>query len=107
MLAHRATTNGSSSGRKQQTAVKQTVDRPKPHVWQSDAASQRAQSHQQQQLGNEINHWLKPPTKLLDETPELDLTCQEEMLTETQLQSYPTQVSVNSVAKDENMFTDL
>ncbi|UJR35562.1 hypothetical protein I4U23_028315 [Adineta vaga] len=90
MLQNRIT-NGSSTVRKQQTAVKQTVDRPKIHSWHNDTSSHRTHPYHNHQLINETNNWLKSSTKIFDETPELDLTCQEEMLSETQLQNYPTQ----------------
>jgi penicillin V acylase-like amidase (Ntn superfamily) len=38
---------------------------------------------------------LKSSTKIFDDIPELELTCQEEMLTETQLQNYPSQVNIS------------
>ena len=95
MLQHRIT-NGLPSGRKQQTAVKQTVDRPTLHFWHTDSTNHRIHPYHQHQHVNETSHWLKPPTKILDDTPELDLTCQEEMLSEAQLQNYPTQVKASS-----------
>jgi len=99
-MLHQRLSNGFSSGRKQQTAVKQTVDRLKSKTLPShDTISHRTHPYyssssvnSNNQLINEDNHWLKSTTKLFDETPELDLTCQEEMLSEAQLQNYPTQV---------------
>jgi hypothetical protein len=87
MLQHRLT-NGSSSSRKQQTAVKHTVDRAKSKSWHNDTINHPYSSS----INYQDNNWLKPSTKIFDDTPELDLTCQEEMLTEAQLQNYPTQV---------------
>lgn len=98
MLQHRIT-NGSLSGRKQQTAVKQTVDRTKTKSWQNDNnANHRNNSHTWSsvshvyQFSNEDHNWSKSSTKIFDDVPELELTCEEEMLTEAQLQNYPTQV---------------
>ncbi|CAF1147328.1 unnamed protein product [Adineta ricciae] len=90
MLQNRLS-NGSSTVRKQQTAVKQTVDRPKLHSWHNDASSHRNHSYQNHHFSNETNNWLKSSPKIVDDTPELELTCQEDMLTDTQLQNYPTQ----------------
>ncbi|CAF1242115.1 unnamed protein product [Adineta steineri] len=92
MLQHRITNGSSSSGRKQQTAVKHTVDRTKIQSWHNnDTINHRIHPYHNQQLINENTNWLKSSIKIFDDTPELDLTCQEEMLTETQLQNYPTQ----------------
>jgi len=96
MLPNRIT-NGLSSGRKQQTAVKRTVDRPKNKFWYNDSNNHRSSPYPSPsiiyQILNEDNNWLKSSTKTFDDIPELDLTCQEEMLTEAQLQNYPTQVN--------------
>ncbi|CAF2093796.1 unnamed protein product [Rotaria magnacalcarata] len=90
--------NSSTSGRKPQTAVKQTIDRPKTKTWYNDnSISHRNHSYSSQsvtnnnQFINDDNSWLKSSTTLFDDTPELELTCEEEMLGESQLQSYPTQ----------------
>jgi hypothetical protein len=97
MFQHRST-NGLSSGRKQQTAVKQTVDRPKSKSWYNDNINHRIHPYAtssinlNHQLINEDNNWLKSSTRIFDDSPELDLSCQEEILTEAQLQNYPTQV---------------
>ncbi len=96
MFQHR--TNGLSSGRKQQTAVKRTIDRPKPKSWYNDNTNHRTHPYASSsiifnhQLINEDNNWLKSSTRIFDDSPELELTCQEETLTEAQLQNYPTQV---------------
>ncbi len=93
--------NGLSSGRKQQTAVKQTVDRPKSKTWYKDTINYRNHPYSppsivhNHQLNNEDQNWLKSSTKIFDNTPELDLTCQEETLTDVQLQNYPTQVNIS------------
>lgn len=102
MLQNRMT-NGFSSGRKQQTAVKQTVDRPKNKPWHNNNNNINYRNHPylspsinlNHQLINEDNHWLKSSTKIFDDTPELELVCQEEMLSEAQLQNYPTQVIIS------------
>jgi hypothetical protein len=96
MLQHRIT-NGSSSGRKQQTALKQTVDRPKIQSWHNNNINHRNHPYSSSStIHNQTNHWLKSSTKIFDDNPELDLTCQEETLTEAQLQNYPTQVSISN-----------
>lgn len=101
MFQHRLA-NGLSSGRKPQTAVKQTVDRPKPKSWSNDSSiTQRNHSYLSQSTGlsnqfmNEDNSWLKFSTKPSDNTLELDLTCEEDTLSECQLQNYPTQVNIS------------
>jgi hypothetical protein len=97
-MLQRRIPNGLSFGRKQQTAVKHTVDRPKTKSWYNDNINHRNHPYSppsiihNHQLINEDNNWLKSSTKIFDDIPELDLTCQEEMLTEAQLQNYPTQV---------------
>lgn len=102
MLQNRIT-NGLSSGRKQQTAVKHTVDRPKTKFSYNNHNNNINHRHHPysspsinftHQLVKEDTHWLKSSTKIFDDTPELELTCQEEMLTEAQLQNYPTQVII-------------
>ncbi len=93
MLQHRIT-NGSSSGRKQQTALKQTVDRQKIPSWHNN------RNHPYSSSSTIPNHQLinqtKSSTKIFDDNPELDLTCQEETLTEAQLQNYPSQVNISN-----------
>ena len=103
MLQNRLS-NGLSAVRKQQTAVKQTVDRPKLHSWHSDASSHRNHSYQNHQFSNETNNWLKASPKTVDDTPELELTCQEDMLTDTQLQNYPTQVVSSHISRKKIYF---
>jgi len=100
MLQNRIT-NGLSSGRKQQTAVKQTIDRPKNKSWYNDSINHRNHPYipppsiiLSYPLINEDNNWLESSTKSFDDIPELQLTCQEEMLTEAQLKNYPTQVNI-------------
>ncbi|CAM2704142.1 unnamed protein product [Rotaria socialis] len=90
--------NSSTCGRKPQTAVKHTIDRPKTKTWYNDnSITHRNHSYSSQsvttnnQFINEDNSWLKFSTALFDDTPELELACEEEMLSESQLQSYPTQ----------------
>ncbi|CAF3386515.1 unnamed protein product [Rotaria sp. Silwood1] len=101
-MFHHRITNGSSSGRKPQTAVKQTIDRIKTKSWYHDnSIKQRNHPYASQSVklnhqfinedNNNNNSWLKSSTKIFDDTPELDLTCEEEMLSESQLQNYPTQ----------------
>lgn len=100
MFQHRVP-NGSSSGRKQQTAVKQTVDRAKSKTWYKQTNNHRSHPYpspspiHNHQITSEDNNWFKSSTKLFADTPELNLTCQEETLTEAQLQSYPTQVDLS------------
>ncbi len=85
--------NGLSSGRKQQTAVKHTVDRPKNISWYNDNINHQ-NHHPSIILNPEDNNWLKSSTKIFDDIPELELTCQDDMLSEVQLQNYPTQVII-------------
>ncbi len=109
MLQNRLT-NGLSSGRKQQTAVKQTVDRPRNKSWLNEYLHQRSYPYpsssliHNHQVINEENHWLKSSTKTFDDLPQLELTCQEEMLTEAQLQTYPAQVNIDRISLDEMWF---
>jgi hypothetical protein len=97
MFQHRFPTS-LSSDRKQQTALKQTVDRSKTKTWYKDIINSRSHPYlpssiiHNHQLINEDNNWLKSSTKTFEDTPELELICQEEMLSEAQLQNYPTQV---------------
>lgn len=97
MLNHRLT-NGSIFGRKQQTAVKQTVERPtKTKSWLQHHSNSRHHPYSppipSQQIIHDVDDWLKPLTTVFDDTPELDLSCQEETLSAVQLEHYPTQVS--------------
>jgi hypothetical protein len=100
MFQHRIP-NGLSSGRKQQTAVKHTVDRPKTKSWYNENTSHGNHPYlpssiiHHHQIINDDSNWLKSSTKIFDDIPELELTCQEEMLTETQLQNYPSQVNIS------------
>jgi hypothetical protein len=99
MLQHHLP-NNLSSGRKQQTALKQTIDRLKTKAWYKDTINYRNHPylpssiiHNYQLINEDNNNWLKSSnTKTSDDTPELELICQEESLTEAQLQNYPTQV---------------
>ena len=97
MLNHRLT-NGSIFGRKQQTAVKQTVERPtNTKSWFQNHSNSRHHPYSSpipsQQIIHDVDDWLKPLTTVFDDTPELDLSCQEETLSAVQLEHYPTQVS--------------
>jgi len=100
MFQHRFPTS-LSSDRKQQTALKQTVDRSKTKTWYKDIINSRSHPYlpssiiHNHQLINEDNNWLKSSTKTFEDTPELELICQEEMLSEAQLQNYPTQVIIS------------
>ena len=97
MLNHRLT-NGAIAGRKQQTAVKQTVERPtKTKSWYPNHSYPRHQPYSSpipsQQIIHDLDDWLKPLTTVFDDTPELDMSCQDETLSAAQLEHYPTQVS--------------
>ena len=92
MLQHRFP-NNSSAGRKQQTALKQTVDRPKPNTWYKETINHRTHPYLPSSINEDTNNWSKSSnTRIFDDIPELELICQEESLTDAQLQNYPTQV---------------
>ena len=99
MFQHRIP-NGLTSGRKQQTALKQTVDRLATKSWYKDTINHRNHPYPSSsivynhQSTNEDTNWLKSSSKTFDDTLELELICQEETLTEAQLQNYPTQVII-------------
>ncbi len=97
MFQHRFP-NNFSSGRKQQTALKHTIDRSK--TWSKDTNNSRSHPylpssiiHNHQLINEDNNNWLKSSNT--NDTPELELICQEEMLTDAQLQNYPTQVIIS------------
>ena len=93
MLQHRFV-NGSTSIRKQQTAVKQTIERPKTKSWSNPLHSHRSHPYSvTPATTNPDDHdWFKSSSQLFDETPELELSCQEEPLSEAQQKHFPTQV---------------
>ena len=97
MFSHRIS-NGLSSGRKQQTAVKRTVDRPKPQTYSKDTINHRHHPYasppinSHHQIITEDTSWSKPSVKIFSDTPELNLICQEDPLTEAQLKNHPIQV---------------
>ena len=90
--------NGASPGRKQQTAVKRTVDRPPTKIHSKDTIHYRNHPYQTASITsnhpiiNDDTHWIKSSPKPFSDVLELNLTCQDEPLTETQLNTYPTQV---------------
>jgi hypothetical protein len=95
-MFHPSLVTGTNSGRKQQTAVKQTVERPKSHVLYNNHRHQAnlfASTSLDHQITYDDHRWLKSSTKEFDDIPELELTCQEEMLTDVQLKNYPSQVN--------------
>lgn len=107
MQQHRLN-NGSIPARKQQTAVKHTVDRPKVKSWlynsthqyrthpypNSLSSSSSSTIHQIASITSDDHSWSKSSTRILDETPDLELFCQEEALSEAQMKHYPTQVII-------------
>lgn len=98
MFSHRIS-NGLSSGRKQQTAVKRTVDRPKPQIYSKDTINHRHHPYASppHQLISEDTSWSKPSVKIFSDTSELNLICQDDPLTEAQLKNHPTQVVLSQL----------
>lgn len=91
MLQHRFI-NGSTTIRKQQTAVKQTIERPKSKSWSNQVQTYRSHPYSITQTNSDDHDWFQASRQIFDETPELELSCQEENLTEDQLKHFPTQV---------------
>ena len=99
MLQHRLVNGSAASSRKQQTAVKQTIDRPKTKSWHNHTSHHRLHPYPSASsstivecpLPHDDHQWMRPLNKTLDETPELELACHEDSLSDAQLQNYPSQ----------------